>query len=163
MGSGSVDPSALLDARKNLEVSWKLIEIGAYCLYRCLFGACVIINFCTPIKRVVSCIIIYIINLLIGIFSVHVDIESPFEAILHSKIELKCKVDAIPTPSLMWHRVNMGGAVTKLVHTQDAGDPTYGILERNVTTEDDGKWRCTVSGSYGGKMADFVITVIGTY
>ena len=82
---------------------------------------------------------------------------------MHSKIELKCKVDAIPTPSLMWHRVNMAGAVTKLVHTQDAGDPNYGILERNVTREDDGKWRCTVSGSFGGKMADFVITVIGMY
>ena len=92
----------------------------------------------------------------------HVGAESTFEAILHSKIELKCIVDAIPTPAIIWYRLNINDEVTKVVLKQEAGDPKYGILERNVTREDDGRWRCTASSSFGGKDSDFVITVIGT-
>ena len=91
-----------------------------------------------------------------------VDAESMFEAILHSKIELKCTVDAIPTPTITWYRLNSNDEKTKLVLIQEAGDPKYGILERNVTREDDGKWQCAASGSHGGEHSDFVITVIGT-
>ena len=138
--------------------------------------ACILFT-CTPLSvslatgllkecgaRALIIIIISIVPLLIllGVFSVHVDAESTFEAILHSKIELKCIVDAVLTPNIIWYRLNINDEVTKLVHTQEAGDPKYGILERNVTREDDGKWRCAVSSSYGGKESDFVITVIGT-
>ena len=99
--------------------------------------------------------------LLIGIFAVHVDAE--FEAILHSKIEVKCIVDAIPTPRLTWYRLNAkNNIVTETVLRQEPDDPKYGTLERNVTIEDDGKWRCTASSSYSGKESDFIIIVIGT-
>ena len=98
---------------------------------------------------------------LLGIFSVHVDVESMmFEAILGSKIELKCIVDAIPTPTVIWSRIDNDKVIQNVV-TQNPGDPKYGTLERTVTREDDGKWRCAVSGNFGGKHSDFSITVIG--
>ena len=97
---------------------------------------------------------------LIGIFSIHVDAE--FETILHSKIEVKCIVDAVPTPRLTWSRLNATNDVTKIVLKQEPGNPKHGTLERNVTIEDDGKWRCAANTFFGGKESDFIITVIGT-
>ena len=92
----------------------------------------------------------------------HVDTESMFEAILHSKIGLKCTVDAFPTPTISWYRLNINNTVTWVVLRQEAEDPKYGILERNVTREDDGKWQCDASSVYDGKRSDFIITVIST-
>lgn len=112
------------------------------------------------LRGVMHVFIITIFLLLIGIFSIHVDAE--FETILHSKIEVKCTVDAVPTPRLTWSRLNATNDVTKIVLKQEPGNPKHGTLERNVTIEDDGRWRCAANTFFGGKESDFIITVIGT-
>ena len=88
------------------------------------------------------------------------NIEPLYEAILGSSIELKCTVDAIPTPTLTWARIKDGDVLRNVI--QNPGDPKYGCLQMNVTLEDNGNWQCMASGTFGGDHSDFVITVIGT-
>jgi hypothetical protein len=90
----------------------------------------------------------------------HVDAE--VEAILHSKIELKCIVDAVPPPRIVWFRLNADNVETESVLIQTPGDQKLGTLERNITIEDEGKWRCIASNTFRGKTLDFIVTVIGT-
>lgn len=90
----------------------------------------------------------------------YVDVDSMFEAILGSNIELMCIVDANgPAPILIWSRIV--NDVYREVLRQNPGDSNYGTLERTVRREDDGKWRCTASGTFGGEHSDFSIRVIG--
>ena len=111
---------------------------------------------------VMSCGLTMLMIKLLGIFSVHVDVESMmFEAILGSNIEPKCIVDAILTPTIIWSRTDNDRVIQNVV-TQNPGDPKYGTREKTVTREDDGKWHCAASGNFGGKHSDFSITVIGT-
>ena len=89
--------------------------------------------------------------------------ESKFGVILHSKIELKCTADAFPTPRILWYRLDFKNKEVDLVLTQAPGDPRHGILEKNVTRDDDGKWRCRASNNFGGQSSDFIVTVIGKH
>ena len=139
------------------------LDLGDFLCHALLFTfGCLARKSYSSFKECGACALIFLLSflLLIGVFSVHVDAE--FEAILHSKIEVKCIVDADPIPRLTWSRLDATNAVTKIVLKQEPGDPKLGTLERSVTIEDDGKWRCTANSFFGGKESDFIITVIGT-
>ena len=82
------------------------------------------------------------------------------EAVLGSEIKLKCEIDANPLPILTWSRV-VDDKVSREILRQRPEDSKYGYLERIITEEDEGTWRCGASSNFAGGHVDFSITVIG--
>ena len=69
-------------------------------------------------------------------------------------IELHCSASGLPTPNVVWTRLSVeliegyGSAVLSL---------------NNVTTADQGIYRCTANNSQGQKSATMNLTVVGKY
>ena len=85
-----------------------------------------------------------------------------YEAVLGSRIELRCIVDADPPVStLIWKRVINGQSSPNPYLFQLSSDPKFGIIEKNVTVEDDGDWCCRASGTFGSLDGEFTVVVLG--
>ena len=62
-----------------------------------------------------------------------------------------------PTSTITWRRKES----TNQYLSQLPVEPTFGILQKNVTLEDNGEWICHTSGPLGGADVSFAIIVLG--
>ena len=98
-----------------------------------------------------------------GVFSVTPS-EAVYEAVLGSRIELRCTVDAdTPAVTLIWRRVINGQPSPDPYLIQPSSDPKFGIIEKNVQVEDNGVWSCYASDTFGGLDGQFAVVVLGKY
>ena len=79
---------------------------------------------------------------------------------------MRCIIDADPpAATLTWRRVINGVASTNpyVVQHRTTSGPSFGILEKTVTVEDNGDWSCHASDVFGGLDRQFSILVLGKY
>ena len=81
-----------------------------------------------------------------------------------TRIELRCTIDADPpAATLVWKRVINGQPSWDPYLFQHPIDPKFGIIEKNVTLEDNGDWCCRASGTFGNLNGEFAVIVLGKY
>ena len=93
----------------------------------------------------------------VGIYSIATD-EAVYEAVQNSSLVVRCMVNADPPPlTITWLRGGLGGSQYTIQYPED---PLFGILQKAVTLEDNGRWSCHASIPFGGSDAEFAIVVL---
>lgn len=90
-----------------------------------------------------------------GVFAVYVE---PVIALLGSTVQLRCTIDAHTPSNIFWSRTSEGSAIASI-----NGRAYVGVLERNITWDDNGTWFCIANNNGGGNEEQFEITVVGKY